>query len=156
MRRPHWRPGLIAGQSSDVTGEAVSSLNYAEVYPFGLMAQISVRFRGPMEIEQMREIAQEAQSYLRGNAANGPRLNIKQQGTEEAVAEVLTMEGSSTLWTISFWLEAQITRNALLLHFSWPEREISEHFSVTTDNLNSALDQSREIWNPGHESYIGK
>ena len=61
-RRPqHWFPGLIGGQGVIRPSGAACTLDYAEVYPFGLTAQISVRFRGPLALE------------FNGNSANSLR-----------------------------------------------------------------------------------
>jgi hypothetical protein len=58
-RRPqHWFPGLIGGLGVLRSSGPACTLNYAAVYPFGLMAQISVRFRGPLSLEIQRELSQ--------------------------------------------------------------------------------------------------
>lgn len=79
-RRPqHWFPGLIAGQGVLRSSGPACTLNYAEVYPFGLMAQISVRFRGPLSLEIQRELSQQSGSYLWNKPGVGPQLTLEQR-----------------------------------------------------------------------------
>lgn len=66
-RRPrNWMPGLLSGQVAPELGTAtICTLNFGEIYPSGFFAEISVRFRGPLSLEEQRTISSQAEWCLR-------------------------------------------------------------------------------------------
>lgn len=101
-RRPrHWFPDLIGGQGVIRPSGAACTLNYAEVYPFGLMAQISMRFRGPLALDTQPELSQQPGSSLWNKPGVGPRLTFVQKESMESPAGVVTHEGHHSFWTIT-------------------------------------------------------
>lgn len=93
VRPQHWLPGLVAGKGLIDSSGVACTLDYGEIYPFGLLAQISARFRGPLSLEKQREIGTQSESYLRNRPASGPQLKLEQEGKEEIPGEIVTHEG---------------------------------------------------------------
>jgi hypothetical protein len=103
-RRPHhWLPDLIAGRGVVHPGGAACTLNYGKAHPFGLLAQISVRFRGPLSLEKQREIGSQSDSHLWNRPVFGPQLTLEQERSARSSAEIVTHEGHNTFWTITYW-----------------------------------------------------
>ena len=153
-RRPqHWFPGLIGGQGVIRPSGAACTLNYAEVYPFGLMAHISVRFRGPLALDVQRELSQQSDSYLWNKPVVGPQLTLEQEAGA-LPAEVVTHEGHHSFWTITFWFDQEITGSALSMTSSWPEQGIECAFPVAGEDIGAALEEATELWSPDPEGYF--
>lgn len=156
-RRPqHWFPGLIGGQGVIRPSGAACTLNYAEVYPFGLMAQISVRFRGPLSLDMQRELSQQSGSYLWSKPGLGPQLTLEQQESMASPAEVVTHEGHHSFWTITFWFDQEITGSALSMSFRWPEQGIECSFVVPGEDIGRALEEATELWSPDPDGYFSQ
>ncbi|BCW42455.1 hypothetical protein StoSoilB3_39900 [Arthrobacter sp. StoSoilB3] len=153
-RRPYnWLPGFVAGRGSILLNGAGCSLNFAEVYPFGLWVQISVRFRGPLTLEQQRDIDRQVGAYLRNSPAEGPLLTIDQDGSGRSTAEIVTHEGHNNFWTISFWVDHKVAAGALSVVFTWTGQDIEMTFSVTGEDVDSALSTATELWKTSSVEY---
>jgi hypothetical protein len=156
-RRPQrWFPGLIGGQGVVRPSGAACTLNYAEAYPFGLMAQISVRFRGPLSLDTQRELSKQSESYLWNKPDLGPQLTLKQEESTASSAEVVTHEGHHSFWTITFWFDQQITGSALSMTFRWPEQGIECAFPIPGEDIGRALGEATELWSPDPEGYFSQ
>lgn len=150
----HWLPGLIAGQGFIHSSGAACTLDYGETYPFGLLAQISVRFRGPLSLEQQREISRQSESYLRNKPASGPQLILEHEGTSEVSAQIITHEGHNTMWTFTYWVQQTITPSALSLTFNWAAQDMECGFAISAEKVRHALEQAKELWSPDPEGYF--
>lgn len=125
-RRPqHWFPGLIGGQGVVRPSGAACTLDHAEVYPFGLTAQISVRFRGPLALDVQRELSQQSASYLWNKPSVGPQLTLEQEESGASPAEVVTHEGHHSFWTTIFLVRPRDHRTAISMTFDGPSRVLS-------------------------------
>jgi hypothetical protein len=154
-RRPHhWLPGLIAGQGVVHPSGAACTLNYGEVYPFGLLAQISVRFRGPLSLDKQREIGSQSDSYLWNKPDRGPQLSLEQERSARSSAEIVTHEGHNTFWTITYWFGREIAPSEVSMTFSWPEQGLEVLFTVSGEDLRSAINRATELWIPDPHGYF--
>lgn len=153
-RPQHWLPGLVAGQGLIDSSGVAWTLDYGEIYPFGLLAQVSVRFRGPLSLEQQREIGTQSESYLRNRPASGPQLTLEQEGKEGIPGEIVTHEGHDALWTITYWFEQTVAPSALSLNFNWAEQRLESNFAVSAEQSSRALDEATELWSASAEGYF--
>ena len=153
-RRPYnWQPGFVAGRGSVLLSGAGCSLNFAEVYPFGLWVQMSVRFKGPLTLERQRDINHQVGAYLRNSPAEGPQLTVTQENSGRSTAEVVTHEGHNNFWTISFWVDHDVTAGALSMVFIWTDQDIETTFSVTGEDIETALSAATELWKTSSVEY---
>ena len=153
-RRPYnWQPGIVAGRGSVLLSGAGCSLNFAEVYPFGLWVQMSVRFKGPLTLEQQREINRQVGAYLRNSPAEDPQLTVDQENSGRSTAEIVTHEGHNNFWTISFWADHDVAAGALSMVFSWTDQDIETTFSVTGEDIETALTDATELWKTSSMEY---
>jgi hypothetical protein len=153
-RRPYnWQPGFVAGRGSVLLSGAGCSLNFAEVYPFGLWVQMSVRFKGPLTLEQQRDIDRQVGAYLRNSPAEGPQLAVDQDSSGCSTAEIVMHEGHNNFWTISFWVDHDVAAGALSVVFTWTDQDIETTFSVTGEDVDSALSEATELWKTSSVEY---
>jgi hypothetical protein len=119
------------------------------------MAQISVRFRGPLALDVQRELSQQSDSYLWNKPGVGPQLSLEQEAVASP-AEVVTHEGHHSFWTITFWYDQEITGSALSMTFRWPEQGIECAFEVAGEDIGAALEEATELWSPDSEGYFSQ
>lgn len=150
----HWLPGLIAGRAFLAPGGPAVTLDYGEVYPFGIMVQISVRFRGPLGLQQQRAISDQGSAYLWNKPALSPQLTVEQDHLGPAPSRILRHQGRSEFWSISYWLDQEIAPSALSMTFRWPEQDINCGFPVPGEEISRALDQATELWSPDPDGYF--
>ncbi|MGO4493696.1 hypothetical protein AB4Y86_16605 [Arthrobacter sp. 2YAF22_2] len=110
------------------------------------MAQISVRLKGPLAVEQQREIAGEASSYLHNTPTRGPQLTASQEESLTSRPEIMNHEGRATVWILNYWWECEISPSGLQLNFSWPERNIQASFSIAGEEIAGALKGVVQLW----------
>jgi hypothetical protein len=153
-RRPrHWLPGLIAGQGSVHPSGAACTLDFGEVYPSGVLVQISVRFRGPLTRDQQHEIYTQVDSYHRNTPTLGPQLVMEQEGASAVSAEVFTTQGNTTMWTITYWFDQQVEPAQLTLVVTWPEQGLESLFVISRVNVDQAIRQAAQLWVPDLREY---
>jgi hypothetical protein len=120
------------------------------------MAQISVRFRGPLSRDTQRELGKQAESYLWNKPDLGPRLTLRQEESTASSAEVVTHEGHHAFWTITFWFDQEITGSALSMTFRWPEQGVECAFPIPGEDIGRALEEATELWSPDPEGYFSQ
>lgn len=153
-RRPYnWQPGFVAGRGSVLLNGAGCSLVFAEVYPFGLWVQMGVRFKGPLTLEQQRDLGRQVDAYLRNSPAEGPQLAVNQDGSGRSTAEIVTHEGHNNFWTISFWVDHDVAAGAMSVVFTWTDQDIEVSYVITADDVGSALRDARELWKTSSVEY---
>ena len=149
---------MIAGQGLVHPSGTACSLDFGEVYPSGVMAQISVRFRGPLMLEQQREIFTQVDSYHRNTPMLGPQLVMEQEDSLGVPAEVLTTQGSSTQWTIMYWFDRPARPEQLTLAFDWPDQDLESLFVIPGEEVVRATREATELWVPDQDefAYVGE
>ncbi|MFJ5696596.1 hypothetical protein [Arthrobacter sp. NPDC093139] len=120
------------------------------------MAQISVRFRGPLSLDMQRELSKQSGSYLWNKPDLGPQLTLEQEESTASLAEVVTHEGHHSFWTITFWFDKEITGSALSMAFRWPEQGIECVFPIAGEDIDRALEEATELWSPDPEGYFSQ
>lgn len=153
-RRPYnWQPGIVAGKGFVLPSGAGCGLNYVEVYPFGLWVQMSVRFKGPLTIEQQRVINHQVDAYLRNRPSEAPQLIVDQIDSGRSVAEIVTHEGHNNFWTLSFWVDHTVASSELTIVFTWAEQGIEIAFPVVGKDIEGALADATELWETSSMEY---
>ncbi len=153
-RRPYnWQPGFVAGRGSVLLNGAGCSLVFAEVYPFGLWVQMGVRFKGPLTLEQQRDLGRQVDAYLRNSPAEGPQLAVNQDGSGRSTAEIVTHEGHNNFWTISFWVDHDVAAGAMSVVFTWTDQDIEVSYVITAEDVRSALRDATELWKTSSVEY---
>lgn len=114
---------------------------------------MSVRFKGPLTLEQQRVIGRQVGAYLRNSPAEGPQLAVDQHSSGRSTAEIVTHEGHNNFWTMSFWVDHDVAAGVLSVVFTWPDQDIDRTFSVTGDDVASALGDATELWKTSSVEY---
>jgi hypothetical protein len=158
-RQPrNWLPGLIPGRGFVLSNGAACSLNFAEVYPQGIMAQLRVRLVEPISIEMQRDISGEASSYLYNSPNSGPQLTAFTKISSPARTELVNHEGHIGIWTFNYWWDEEMQRASVELFFSWPERGLEASYILEEKDIAAALDQSVQLWesDASEHGYVGE
>ncbi|WP_143019230.1 hypothetical protein [Arthrobacter sp. ov407] len=106
-----------------------------------------------MTLEQQREIDRQVGAYLRNSPAEGPQLAVDQDSSGRSTAEIVTHEGHNNFWTISFWVDHDVAAGALSIVFTWTDQDIETTFSVTGEDVDSALSEATELWKTSSMEY---
>jgi hypothetical protein len=107
---------------------------------------MSVRFKGPLTLEQQREINRQVGAYLRNSPAESPQLAVDQEISGGSTAEIVTHEGHNNFWTISYWVDHDVAAGALSMVFTWTDQDIETTLSVTGQDIETALTDATELW----------
>jgi hypothetical protein len=120
------------------------------------MAQISVRFRGPLSLDRQRELSKQSSSYLLNTPGLGPQLTLEQEESTASPAEIVTHEGHHSFWTTTFWFDRELTGSALSMTFRWPEQGIECVFPIAGEDIGRALEKATELWSPDPEGFFSQ
>lgn len=114
---------------------------------------MGVRFKGPLTLEQQRDLGRQVGAYLRNSPVEGPQLAVNQDGSGRSTAEIVTHEGHNNFWTISFWVDHDVAAGAMSVEFRWTDQDIEVSYLVTADDVGSALRDARELWKTSSVEY---
>ncbi|WP_232084737.1 hypothetical protein [Arthrobacter sp. SO5] len=106
-----------------------------------------------MSLEQQRDIDRQVGAYLRNSPADGPQVAVGQETSGYSTAEIVTHEGHNNFWTISFWVEHDVAAGAMSVVFTWTDQDIETAFSVTGEDVDSALSDATELWKTSSVEY---
>ncbi|MFK0009724.1 hypothetical protein ACIQTZ_21995 [Paenarthrobacter sp. NPDC090520] len=139
-----WLPGLVAGNHFAVNG-AVCTLNYAEVYPEGVTASISIRFRGRVSDSEDGAARHQIDAAAKGSPVSGPRLVLKQAGALNAYGTLISVEGEPGFWTLRYWFIHRTLPVECRFHLVWSEAGIDATFVLSEGPMAAALDAMEDL-----------
>ncbi|MGO4250556.1 hypothetical protein AB4Y87_25480 [Paenarthrobacter sp. RAF54_2] len=139
-----WLPGLIAGEHRAING-AVCTLDYAEIYPAGVMVHISIRFRGAFDRRRYETERMQVEAAHNNSPLSGPRLVLKQPGAINAYASMISFEDRGGFWTLAYWFIHEPLPEETQLHLSWAETGIDVTFTIMEERITTALSAMEDL-----------
>ncbi|MBP2269276.1 hypothetical protein J3A64_004816 [Pseudarthrobacter sp. PvP004] len=121
------------------------SLDYAEVYPKGVLAHVSIRMRGVHDRNRHERATRDIGAALQKSPLSGPRLVLKQPGFINAYATVLGFDERGGFWSLTYWFIHEPQPKDAQLHLTWAKVGIDVTFTVPAERMAAALESIESL-----------
>lgn len=136
-----------------------SQLEGLDVYPNGLVVRIDTRFRGPLSLDQQRQIGSQVMAFTVEDAVNhdGPHVRFQLPSsyrveglqTDGDMAEGISWapRGSAGLWRLSYWLPCAVGEWVPAEYrFDWPSADIAASWRIDWLIIQKARTEIQQLW----------